>query len=180
MILIYLILLIGLGFFIYLLIFRYKAPWVPIWKSDLARLDKMINLIPGKTFYDLGCGNGRVLFYLARKNPQVQFVGIDLSLILIMICLVRKYLGHYDNVNFKLGDYSLLDYNLADYLYCFTMPLAMTSLAQKISQTLHKDIFLIAYCFPVEAWTQYLLIADKPPKDNGIYLYHYKKNNGEG
>src|SRR3989344_7338874 len=138
------ILIFGLLFLLYLLIFRYKAPWVPIFKNDLPRLDRLIQFETGKTFYDLGCGNGRVIFYLARKYPQVNFVGVEISLIFFLICFLRKVLGHYSNVSLILNDYMRLDLNQADYIFVFARDKTVQDIAEKLEREIKKKIILFS------------------------------------
>ncbi len=170
------ILIIAFLFLLYLLIFRYKAPWVPIFKEDLKRLDSLIKLETNKTFYELGCGNGRVIFYLAKKYPEVKFVGIEISLFLFLFCQLRKILGNYKNVKLKLNDYMLLDLNQADYIYVFSNTKPVNELAQKIVNEVNKSLIVISYCFEIKDWQRYLLIESKPDlKANTIFIYEYKK-----
>jgi len=164
-------------FLLYLLIFRYKAPWVPIYRSDLARLDQLIELESGKTFYDLGCGNGRVIFYLAKKYPEVNFTGVEISLIFFLICCLRKFAGKYKNVKLKLFDYMLLDLNKADYIYAFANKLTIEDLARKIEKEIDKNLVVVSYCFPISSWEKFLLPEENNPgeKKNLIHIYQYKK-----
>ncbi|MBD3359229.1 MAG: methyltransferase domain-containing protein [Candidatus Buchananbacteria bacterium] len=172
----YLFLTLALLIFLYLLIFRYKVPWVPIWQKDLDRLNELIELSDNKVFYDLGCGNGRVLFYFAQKYPQVNFIGIELSLILYFICQFRKYLGRYENVKIKLGDYMKTDLNQADYVFVFANQEPMQQIGAKIEKKVHKNLILISYCFEINNWQDFLIKKDKPsPADNIIYIYQYQK-----
>jgi SAM-dependent methyltransferase len=163
-----------LAVFLYLLIFRYKAPWVPTFKNDIIRLSNLIKLEDSKTFYDLGCGDGRVIFYLAKKNPQVKFVGIEISLLFYCLCNLRRFLGNYKNVKFKLADYMRLDLNSADYVFIFANQQPVIDLAKKINSEVNKPIIVISYCFEIPIWQNYLLLHDKPMQTNSIFIYHFQ------
>jgi len=162
-------------FLLYLLIFRYKAPWVPIFTRDLIRIDQLINLEAGKTFYDLGCGNGRVIFYLAKKYPSVNFVGVELSLNLFIICNLRKIFGGYKNVKLILNDYMRLDLNLADYIYVFANAGPIQTIGEKLARERKKALIVISYCFPINNLTKFLREKNKPDaKNQAIYIYDLK------
>jgi len=169
---IYLPIALFLIIFMYLLIFRYKVPWLPIWQTDLVRLEKLLRLESGKVFYDLGSGNGRVIFYLAKKYPDVEFVGFELSFFLCLFSQIRKVLGRHKNVKIKLRDYMRLDLNLADYIYVFANEDPMQEIGEKIDKEVEKEIVLISYCFQIDKWEKFLITKSKPDdKINGIYIY---------
>jgi len=163
-------------FLVYLLIFHYKAPWVPMYKKDLIRLDQLIKLEPGRTFYDLGCGNGRIIFYLAQKHPEVKFVGVEISLIFFLICYTRKLIGGYKNVYLKLNDYMRLDFNQADFIYVFANAEPVNEIARKIEKEVAKPLVVLSYCFELKNWDRFLIQQSKPEaKSNSIFIYQYKK-----
>lgn len=66
-----------------------------------------------RTVYDLGCGPATQLAQIAELNPDVQFVGIDLSS--AMLADAEKYIQSLglSNVCFRQGDITALD-TLAD------------------------------------------------------------------
>jgi SAM-dependent methyltransferase len=161
-------------FLLYVLMFRYKAPWVPAWKNDLSRVAEMVEIEDGKTLIDLGCGNGRIIFYLAKKYPQANFVGIEISIFFYIFCRLRKIFGKYNNVKMRYGDFMMIDFNQYDYIYAFTNVKPMIQIAKKIEKEVNKELYLISYCFEVGDWEKYLIKKDKPEKKTGIYLYQYK------
>ena len=175
MIFLQMLVMLFLAVFLYLLIFRYKAPWVPTFKKDIIRLAQLLKLEDGKVFYDLGCGDGRVIFYLARKYPRAKFVGVEISLFFLALSYLRKILGNYKNVGFKLADYMKMDLNLADYVFIFANQQPVIDLAKKIEAEVNKPITVISYCFEILIWQNYLVLHDKPAKTNSIYIYKYKK-----
>jgi len=168
----YLPFILFLLFLLYLLIFRYKAPFVPVFKKDLPRLASLLKLEAGKTFYELGCGNGRVLFYLAKKNPQVNFIGVEISFIMYLICQLRKIFGGYKNVRIKLNDFMRMDFAKADYLYFFLLAEGLEKFYQKLKNELKPGAQVMTFCFEIKAWKDRLLKENKPqPKDISIYIY---------
>jgi cyclopropane fatty-acyl-phospholipid synthase-like methyltransferase len=51
---------------------------------------KLANLQPGEKFYDLGCGNGKVVIY-AAKNFPIEAIGVELAFPLYLICKIRQF-----------------------------------------------------------------------------------------
>lgn len=59
---------------------------------------------PGKTVCDLGCGWGSATLYLAKKNPEINFIGIDLSKESIRVAQEGKKKFGLNNVDFYNHD----------------------------------------------------------------------------
>lgn len=75
---------------LYQLIARLRgAPVVIAHQETLRKALTLLDLQPGEVLYDLGSGNGKVLFY-AEKTYKVQAIGIEASLVMI---LYARFLG---------------------------------------------------------------------------------------
>lgn len=68
------------------------APWVPTWKRDLRRIEKLAQLKKGERFIELGCGTGRVCRYLA-KHTEANTFGIELSFLQWLVARSLVYLS---------------------------------------------------------------------------------------
>ncbi len=68
------------------------APWVPTWKRDLRRIEKLAQLKKGERFIELGCGTGRVCRYLA-KHTEANTFGIELSFLQWIVARLLSYLS---------------------------------------------------------------------------------------
>lgn len=69
------------------------APFIPSSKKTLERMMKLAKIKPGDNVYDLGCGDGRIVF--ASTKAGAKAVGYELSL--LPFCMP------------KLGPSSILD-----------------------------------------------------------------------
>ncbi|MFC1617867.1 class I SAM-dependent methyltransferase [Patescibacteria group bacterium] len=68
-------------------------------------LDGIMDLIkPGSVVLDVGCGHCGPLLYLAEKNPQSRFIGIDNDP--DRIISARKLISGYENVEVHAGELS--------------------------------------------------------------------------
>lgn len=61
-------------------------------KKDLKDLVKGLDLKEGDVFADLGCGDGRVVFEVAKRFKGVKCIGYEISPIYIMIAKLSKLL----------------------------------------------------------------------------------------
>jgi len=148
------------------------APWVPSRAKDLKRIFKLANLKPGEIFYDLGCGNGRIVFY-ANKNSQAKTIGIELALPFFLICKIRQIFHTNKNIIFKFKSLFKEDLSKADVVYVFGLPKALEKkLKQKLEKELKPGARVISYCFFIKGLEP--KIIDKPDKKtNSIYVYQF-------
>jgi cyclopropane fatty-acyl-phospholipid synthase-like methyltransferase len=145
------------------------APWVPAWKKDLPRIFKLAALKPGEVFYDLGCGNGKVVLY-ANKNFQARAIGLEISLPMYLVCKARQIFNSDKNLVFKLKNLYKEDLSRADAVYFFGMPDKVAKLRAKLEKELKPGCRVISYVFPIAGWQE--AVKDKPkPTDIAIYLY---------
>jgi len=145
------------------------APWVPAWKKDLPRIFKLAELKPGEVFYDLGCGNGKVVLY-ANKNFQAKAIGLEISLPLYLTCKIRQIFNYNKNLSFKFKDLYRQNLSNADVVYFFGMPDNVEKLKAKLERELKPGTRVISYVFPVVGWQE--IAKDKPnPTDIAVYLY---------
>ena len=77
-------------------------------------LEKIINEIsksinPNDIVLDLGCGSGRILIPLAKKRPDVKFVGVDISEDMLKE-FIKKKPKKCRNISLIRADYNNLEY----------------------------------------------------------------------
>lgn len=142
------------------------APWVPTYKKDLPRVLELAQARPGQVFYDLGCGDGRLVQYMA-KHAEMEAYGLELNFWMYLIAKLRT--KKYGNVKFK----NLFKENLsnADVIFVFGMPDTIEKkLRKKLEQELKPGTKVITYAFEIKGWK--LLTKNKPtPKDISLHLY---------
>ena len=145
------------------------APWVPAWKKDLPRIFKLAQLKRGEIFYDLGCGNGKVVLY-ANKYFNAKAVGLEISLPLYFVCKIRQLFNFNENLKFKYKNLYKENLSDADAVYLFGMPDKMEKIRRKLEKELKPGSRVISYVFPVSGWEP--VAIDKPKsQDISIYLY---------
>lgn len=146
------------------------APWVPSRGKDIKRIFKLAKLKPGEVFYDLGCGDGRIVSY-AAKQYKAQAIGIELALPLYFICKIRQLFNYKKGVKFKFKNLFKENLSRADVIYVFgTKSKLKNKLKQKLENELKKGARVISYSFSIDGWVPEII--DKPnEKDLTIYLY---------
>lgn len=142
------------------------APWLPTWRKDLGRILALINLQPGQKFYDLGCGDGRLI--CAAGSGGAQAVGIELSLFPYL--LARAKIAFEKNpAKIIFGDFFRVNLNDADAVYLFLTPPVMLKIKTKLEAELKPGAKIVSYHFAIPDWSP--AVVDKDPAGATIYLY---------
>lgn len=139
------------------------APWVPTWKRDIARAKRLLDLQPGETFVDLGCGDGRVTCGVG------QGTGVELSLVQYLAAQVRRVLTRSWNVRFAFGNafnYKLHD---VDAIYMFLLPDTYEKIRPKLEAELKQGARVVTYVWPIPGWEP--SVVDEHPNAPKLYLY---------
>lgn len=140
----------------------FGAPYLPTLNSQRKTALMMLELKPGQTLYDLGCGDGRMLRAAAEQG--LNAVGYELSPILVLVARIVNF-RYRKQVKVILGNYWSADWSQADGIFVFLLDKYMGKLDRKVS-ALNKPIKVASYTFQ---------IPDKKPlkKENAVFLYGY-------
>lgn len=146
------------------------APWVPCKKKYLERINCLAKLREGDIFYDLGCGDGRVVFYLAARH-QIRAIGVEIGLPLFLFCKIRQLFQKNKNTIFKYKDLFKEDLSQADVVYIFGLPNAINGkLKVKFLKELKPGARVISCGFRIEGLEP--IIKDKPDENEAaLYVY---------
>ncbi|MFA6271670.1 MAG: class I SAM-dependent methyltransferase [Patescibacteria group bacterium] len=154
------------------------APWVPTKKKDLDRLINLAEIKDGESVYELGSGDGRILFEIAKRF-KVSAIGVEISFLPYVYSKIKSQVMNTKIVH-KMKGRVLIKYrnlfqqslNSADLVICFLMPKSITELEAKFSSELKKGAKVISYVFPLKSYVP--IAVSKPEKSSiAIYLYQF-------
>jgi len=154
-------LLLALAFGLVLLV---GPPYVPtLAKQKLVALD-MLDLRPGQTLLEIGCGDGRVVRAAAKRGLHV--VGIELNPLLVLVTWLVTW-RYRRQVRIIWGDAWRVKWPEADGVFTFLLPRLMGKLDQRIAAWHTHPLRLASFAFK---------IPGKRPVDarDGVFLYDYK------
>lgn len=125
------------------------APWLPTRARERRNLVAKLPMNGTETVYDLGCGDGSLLFALADAHPSIRAVGYDVALFPLLLGWTRKLLSprRYRRVSLRFGDLFLSSIRDADLVLIFLMSKAYPRLIDKFQAELKPDARVA-----VEAW----------------------------
>lgn len=139
------------------------APWVPTLKSQQEAALDLLDLKPGQTMLELGCGDGRVLKAAARRGWKA--VGYELNPMLALIAWLNT-LRYRGQVKVVWGNYWTKSWPDADGIFVFLLPKYMEQLDKKIIQRFSKSVKLVSYAFQIPS-------RHIDNEREGVYLYKY-------
>lgn len=125
------------------------APWLPTKPSQRRHLLDNLKLEPGQTVMDLGCGDGSMLFAVARLHPEVHCIGYDISLLPLFLAWSRKLcrFHKYRNVHIRFGNLFKQDVRQADVIFIFLLSKCYPKLIETLKEQVNPRAEVI-----VEAW----------------------------
>lgn len=145
------------------------APWVPTWGADIKRFLALAEFKPTDVFYDLGCGDGRMI--CAATATGATAVGFDISILPYLLAHLRRLrLGRIRNrCSIRWNDFWNTDLSKATVIYFFLIPRIYPKLKQQLEQQAKPGTRVITYVWPIPGWTPaQVSTAPNQPK---MYLY---------
>ncbi len=156
-----------LGLFLVVMAFGlvvfFGAPYLPTFSKQTDTALDLLDLKPGQTLLELGCGDGRVLRAAALRGWKA--VGYELNPILALYARLLTW-KYRKQVRIIWGNFWITTWPPADGIFVFLLDKYMKKLSNKIEQQLHKPVKLASFAFQV---------PDKKASKtkNGVYLYRY-------
>ncbi len=148
------------------------APWLPTKKNQIRELVKIVPVKKGMIVYDLGCGDGSVIFALARFNPNVKMIGLEISLLPYFIALLNKffYFKKYKNIKIKYKNLFFEDLSKADLVFIFLFNKCYGRLISKFKKELKDDCTVVVEAWPLPDIKE----VKKIKKENLLSIFLYK------
>ncbi|MDX2366804.1 MAG: class I SAM-dependent methyltransferase [Colwellia sp.] len=132
---------------------------------------KLVDITGTGAIIDLGSGWGNFVIRIARRNPQRQVIGYELSYLpWLTSILLKKALGLQNLTLYRQNFYNV---NLPDasVLVCYLYPDAMVKIKNKLLLEQPKVDFLISNNFALPSWQSYKVVPLNDFYKSPIYLY---------
>lgn len=141
----------------------FGAPYVPTLTPQVEAALELVDLKPGQTLLELGCGDGKVL--VAAAQIGLRAVGYELNPLLALVAWLRtrRFRGQ---VHVVWGNFWRQSWPPAEGIFTFLLPRYMSKLNTKIVQSTGNPVKLVSFAFK---------IPDKPVigQKAGVYLYEF-------
>lgn len=145
------------------------APWLPTRKADVIRMAELADIKSGERVYDLGCGDGRLVFAAAKKGAEA--IGVEIFILPYLYASIKSLFKKRTKILY--GDFFNYDLSGADAVFVFLQKKSYGRLAEKFKRELKPGARIVTSCWPILELENKLVKEDKPAKEN-LPLYLYK------
>ena len=156
-----------------------KVPFVTAANAVLKDIALALDIKDDSLVYDLGCGDGRMLFYLAQNNPKASYIGIEnnrFAVILARFLATINYKKNGNKVTILNQDFFKVDLSKATHLYTYLYPQMMDELLPKFEKELKPGTKLVSLSFKFATkvpTAEIDLKRNKYQLGHKIYIYQF-------
>lgn len=123
------------------------APWVPTSSKLVQTMLEMAEVGPEDVVYDLGCGDGRTVFMVARVY-KARAVGIEIDPLRYLWCqMMVTLLGLRKRVTIKYGNFFSQDLSEATVVTCYLLANTNKKLEGKLLEELPPGARVVSNTF---------------------------------
>jgi len=148
------------------------VPFVPTRKEALDLLLKMLDLREKDVFYDLGCGDGRVVIEVLKKFPVGKGVCVEVRRDLLEEAIKRAKAERVDDrfipIHSDFFDVSLRD---ATVIYMYLLASVNEALKPKLLKELAPGTRVITLDFQIPGWKPVKVFGNRSGWQSTIYYY---------
>lgn len=144
-------------------------PFVPAPASAMPSVAKALDLAPGMTLADLGCGDGRALQAALAVEPGIRAIGIDRHVFPLLLARLR--LGR--RVELRREDFFKTSLADIDRIYIYCWPSVLQRLLPRFEQELKPGARVFSADFRFEGREPSAVIELPGPQKRVRKLYAY-------
>lgn len=149
-------------------------PFVPVRKKILNEIISALELNEQSILYDLGCGDGRILFAATEINPHISCVGIEIAPFPFLLAKVKKVFSFSRNVRILYGNFFKTNLSSASHVFLYLFPEALEKLLPKLETELKSGSRVISCDFKFSKREPNKIIeikSTKWQKNKKLYVY---------
>ncbi len=124
-----------------------KAPFIPISEEVLPDIVSALKLKDQSVFYDLGCGEGRVVFAVAGAGSSIRAYGVERSFVPYILALWNKKEGKSLNAFFIQKNFFKVSVHDATHIFLYLFPGLMDALLPKLEKELKPGTRVVSCDF---------------------------------
>ena len=160
----------------------YGLPLVPTKPERIRKALKLVKLRPSQVLYELGAGDGRVLFIAAREFGS-KAVGVEIGPVQCMLIWLRiKGGGLGTQIQVRWANFYKADVRQADVIYVYATSEEAITLAPHLEKQLRKGTRVVSISADFPEWEpsafnehDLIFVYEMPPKRGNITSFLMKR-----
>ena len=149
-----------------------RVPYAPTQQERVKKIIDQFNLQPGQKFYDIGCGDGRMLLEAEKRGATA--IGFEISPWAFLKAKLNIWLNQ-SSARVLYKNFYHVTMTDADAVFCFLINTVMPTVEKKLRAELRPGATVVSYAFPMPTW-QPTQVLDVSAKGHGSNVYVYVKN----
>ena len=139
------------------------APFIPTPDEVVPKIVQALDLQPGQTFYDLGCGDGKILLACRANQPEAKLIGIERSWLPYLIARFKTRHAPKDKIAIWRASLLKRDLSSADRMFVYLFPGLMAKLLVKLQKEAKPGLKVVSLDFEFKDKTPIEIIDLKRP-----------------
>ncbi len=136
------------------------APFVPTGRKIMNTMITLADIKKGEKVYDLGCGDGRLIFAAATRGATA--VGYEFSIPTFLIAKFRSFFHRRSKI--QMRDFWKQNYNDADVIFVYLLPETMQTFKRVVWPQLKSGTRVVSHAFKMEG-------IEPATKEGTVVLY---------
>jgi SAM-dependent methyltransferase len=131
------------------------VPFVPTTNRSINNIFNKVRIKKNDYFYDLGCGDGRLVFFAAQKYG-CSAIGFERNPLLHWFAVFKKKILGIDNATFIREDLYQVNLHKATIIYLFLFPEVVERLKNRFIKQCRRGTVIISHGFKIKGWEKKL------------------------
>lgn len=130
--------------------FKNKVPFVTTPNAVLKNIADALLIKDDSVVYDLGCGDGKVLFYLSHFNKKAKYIGIENTTFTFLLSKIGSFFNKKkEGVDVEIidNDFFKQDLSNATHIFVYLHPTILDELLPKFEKELKPGTRLVSLSF---------------------------------
>ena len=153
-----------------------KVPFIPTRNKALKEIILALGLSDDSVLYDLGCGDGRLLFLASKTNKNISCVGVERAPFPYVWAKIRQAFSKNKNVSIVYGNMFKKDISDATHVFVYLFPELMDELLPKFEKELKPGTRVVSSDFKFSKRNPDQIIDIKSKKrqlNRRLFIYNF-------
>lgn len=146
-----------------------SAPAIPTPKTALTQIHKALDISASNEVWEIGCGDGRVLSFCAKKHPKNKFIGIDNGI--QMFILAKWRTRKQNNIQIIYGDFKKITPKKTVKIYLYLLPQTIQKYKKNIPRG--SRVVSLEYKIPNKKPIRVINLNTQTKLAHRLYVYQF-------